>query len=199
MREPNNIIQVASLQPEFMGFIFYPKSKRFVGDHYPVDLTKLIPRPTKKVGVFVNASIDYVITKTKEHQLDFVQLHGGESAEYCQSLQNQGIKIIKVFSIDDSDKPLNLKDFAEVADMFLFDTETKNYGGSGQKFNWNIIESLSINKPFFLSGGIGPEDNALIDVLHHPCFYGVDLNSRFENEPAQKNVEVLKSFIDKIR
>lgn len=198
MRDPSNIDQVVNLKPDFMGFIFYPKSKRFVGDH-SVDLTKRVPRHIKKVGVFVNASIDHVTSKIKEHDLDFVQVHGGESVEYCQKLHNKGIKIIKVFSIDDSGEPLKLKNYAKVTDMFLFDTMTKDYGGSGQKFNWNILESMAIHKPFLLSGGIGPEDTALLNMLNHPFFYGVDLNSRFEDKPAQKNIEVLKAFIEKIR
>lgn len=198
MRDPENMKEVIRLIPDFIGFIFYPKSRRFVGHDFPPINTQLVPDDIKKVGVFVNESIEQVLKKAEKYLLDFVQLHGGESPDYCQELKSRGIRIIKVFSIEDSFNVETIQSYLKAADLFLFDTKTAGYGGSGKKFNWDMLESLVIHKPFLLSGGIGPEDDEHVKKIDHPDFAGVDVNSRFELEPGLKNSELLQSFMQKI-
>ncbi len=199
MREPDNIKEVVNLQPDFIGFIFYSKSKRYVGKDFSPGNTNLVPKPIKKVGVFVNEPVKNVLEMCKIHQLDLVQLHGGESADYCNALKKNGIKIMKVFGVDNSLPNQKIEQFQHVADMYLFDTKTPDYGGSGKKFNWEVIEKLHPGKPIMISGGIGPDDAELLKSVEHPDFYGVDVNSKFEHHPAHKNTTLLKAFMNKIQ
>ena len=199
MRNPENIKEAVNLRPDFIGFIFYKKSKRYVGANFSPNQTKCIPRGINKVGVFVNEPVEHVINIIENHHLDMVQLHGGESVDYCQSLKNTGKKIIKVFSIGNSLPREKINEFHQVTDIYLFDTKTENYGGSGKKFKWDILKKLNPGKPFIISGGIGPEDVEGIISFDHPDFYGVDLNSKFEIEPALKDAGLLHTFINKIR
>lgn len=199
MREPDNIKEVVNLRPDFIGFIFYNKSKRYVGKDFSPNHTKLVPAEIKKVGVFVNEPVKNVFAQCKKHHLDLVQLHGGESVDYCYSLKKNGIKIMKVFSIDSLLPNEKMEEFQQVADIYLFDTKTENYGGSGKKFNWEMLKKLHPGKPIMISGGIGPDDAALIKSFEHPGFFGVDLNSKFEHRPAFKNSGLLKAFMNKIQ
>ncbi len=191
MKYEDNIKDVAELQPDYMGFIFYDKSKRnFVGQ------LPILPRNIKKVGVFVDALLGEVLDKIEEYDLQAVQLHGEESPEYCHELQK--VEVIKVFSVGRTFDFRILKPYEDVCDYFLFDTAGKERGGNGIVFDWNVLRNYSSDKPFFLSGGIGLDEIENIkkfkksDLSRH-CFC-LDLNSKFEEVPGLKNVEKIKYF-----
>lgn len=196
MRNPENIIELSALHPDFMGFIFYKKSPRYVGDLLPEILTNI---SAKKVGVFVNEGIQQICSLASKYNLDAIQLHGKESVETCKLVKRNGLICIKAFSIE---KPEDFEasiDYDSCADFFLFDTKTPAYGGSGQKFDWSILEHYKGKKNFFLSGGISLEDVENIKALNHPKLYCVDINSKFETEPAMKNIEQIKIFFQQMR
>ncbi len=185
--------QVAALQPEYLGFIFYDKSPR----DFSAELPQL-PKKIKKVGVFVDAKEEEVLKKIENYQLDAVQLHGHESPDYCRVLKESGTQVIKVFSIKDSFDFSKLTPYEEVVDFYLFDTKGKLPGGNGYAFDWNALNDYPSTKPFFLSGGIGIDE---IDRLHKflksktaEFCHAIDVNSRFEMEPGLKDVEQLKKF-----
>jgi phosphoribosylanthranilate isomerase len=199
MRESTNIKEIAQLKPDWMGFIFYPKSKRYVGDRYDTDpILSLMPE-IRTTGVFVNEDIDLLLSTATKYHLDLIQLHGNESPSYCQRVTDKGLKVIKALGIYQNFKWNALEPYLPVCDYFLFDTSTKEYGGSGQKFDWNILTGYRYNKPFLLSGGIKPEDAGMICSLSHPQFAGIDINSGFETEPGIKDPEKVKYFINEIR
>ena len=194
MKYPDNIRQLLELKPDFIGFIFYKKSKRYVGHN--LNIKKLnIPESIKKVGVFVNTTIGDIKEKIKEYQLDFVQLHGDESPEFCKKLKQTGIKINKAFQVDEDFNFSVLKRYETVCDYYLFDTKTKLYGGSGKKFNWKILEKYDNQKLFFLSGGIDLEDVDAINKLKNLNIFAIDINSKFEIEPGIKNIKKIEKFI----
>ena len=199
MKYPENISGIAALQPDMMGFIFYPKSKRFVGDDFPNDTMQTISSNIKKVGVFVNETNEIILEKYFHYHLDVVQLHGEETPRQCQILQEKNIPVIKAFQVDEDFDFDELMPYQNFCRYFLFDTKTEQYGGSGKSFNWNILQKYSLDIPFFLSGGIGIEniDDAL--QFHHPMLYGLDINSKLEIEPGLKNEEGCKIIIQKIR
>jgi len=192
MKNPENIIEASKLLPDFMGFIFWEKSARYFDDNIPK-----LPESIQKVGVFVNETIENVVDKIQKYQLQIVQLHGNESAEYCSELKKQNIKIIKVFSIANDFDFEDLKPFETVADYFLFDTKGKLPGGNGTKFNWKILQNYPSKRPFFLSGGIGIDEINNIKNLNLPIF-AIDINSKFETEPGLKNVALIKHFKAKL-
>lgn len=199
MRESANIQAVAELKPDLMGFIFYPKSKRYVGDNLNLSfLQKLMPQ-IETVGVFVNESLEKVVEISQKYCFAFIQLHGNELPEYCNDLKNKGVKIIKAFGIHSGFDWNSLLPYQNVCDYFLFDTNTKDYGGSGRKFEWNILDKYHGAISFYLSGGIGVEDVDNILSLEHPNLAGIDINSRFEIEPGLKDVNLLKDFLNKIK
>ena len=198
MKYPDNIKQLADLKPDFIGFIFYNKSKRFIDNN--LNINKLnISNTINKVGVFVNSSITEVKSVMQKHQLDYVQLHGNESPEFCKELQQSGIKITKAFQIDEDFDFSVLVPFNAVCDYFLFDTKTKTYGGSGKKFNWEILEKYDNKKPFFLSGGIDLEDINEIKNLNNLNIFAIDINSKFETEPGRKDIAKIKMFMENIK
>lgn len=201
MRNPENVSRLLALKPDFVGFIFYHKSKRFVEDFPQVSF----PEAIKKVGVFVNESIEEVIRIVEKHKLDFVQLHGDETSEYCKNLSrveqsrevvsgSYKFKIIKAFSVDRNFDFSTTKEYENYCNYFLFDTKGANYGGNGVKFNWKILQKYKENVPFLLSGGISKKDIEEIKKIKHSAFEGVDINSGFEIEPALKNIEEIKKF-----
>ncbi|MDF1516662.1 MAG: phosphoribosylanthranilate isomerase [Lutibacter sp.] len=190
MRDKENISELIALKPDYIGFIFYDKSKRFVVDFPKID----IPSSTKKVGVFVNGSIDEIIEKANKHNLDFVQLHGNETPEFCSALSANNIKIIKAFSVDENFDFSAIKLFERHVSLFLFDTKGNNYGGNGIKFNWELLQNYTGKTPFLLSGGISKNDSAEIMKFKHPAFLGIDINSGFELEPGLKNIKEIKEF-----
>jgi phosphoribosylanthranilate isomerase len=199
MRDSANIRQVAALKPDLMGFIFYPKSKRYVGEDFDLKLVYSLMPEILTVGVFVNLETEALLAIAKKYRFDYVQLHGNESPGYCKEVREEGIKVLKAFGIHDNFDWSTLLPYQKVCDYFLFDTSSKDFGGSGQKFNWNILGQYTIQKPFFLSGGISPEDISNIKNIANPNLKGIDINSKFEIEPGLKNIELIKVFIEKIR
>jgi phosphoribosylanthranilate isomerase len=199
MRDPENISGVASALPDFMGFIFYPKSKRFVGDEFSAKTVQIVPESVKKVGVFVDELPEKVMEICKKLELDVAQLHGNETPEYCREIRNSGLTVFKAFSVDEQFEFSQLEAYSGVCDYFLFDTKGHLPGGTGQKFNWQLLENYKSDVPFFLSGGIGPDDLEAIRHFSHPRWRGIDVNSGFEIEPALKNLEKVIRFIEEIR
>jgi len=195
MKFTQNREEVEKLPIDFLGFIFYPKSKRFVGENTD---SGLFNSEKTKVGVFVDENAFEILGLAKNFGFEFVQLHGKENPKTCQLLRNQGVKVIKAFNLNESFKFEKLQDYKTTVDYFLFDTKTDLPGGSGQKFNWEILKKYTGNVPFFLSGGINPDDAEKIKQLEHPQLFGIDLNSGFEDEPGLKNSEKLGKFIAKI-
>lgn len=184
-----NLEKIASI--DFLGFIFYEESKRFVKISLPEIKVK------NRVGVFVNETESFIKEKIKQYDLDFVQLHGNESAEFCRRIK-KNIPVIKAFGVDSNFAFSILNQFVDAVDYFLFDTKTEKHGGSGVKFNWNLLSNYTLTTPFFLSGGISPNDVSEIKKLSHPAFYGLDLNSGFELEPGIKDVEKVNTFIKEL-
>ena len=199
MRDPENISGVAAALPDFLGFIFYPKSARFAGEDFSLEQLKAIPESIQKVGVFVNELPEKVIEICQKLNLQVAQLHGGESPEYCQQIKASGLTVFKAFSVDDSFDFAQLSGYTAVCDYFLFDTKGCLPGGTGQKFNWALLKNYNGSVPFFLSGGIGPDDLEAIRNFEYPRWRGLDVNSGFELSPALKNVKKLQKFIREIR
>jgi phosphoribosylanthranilate isomerase len=186
MKYPDNIVEVSQLLPDYLGFIFYEKSSRFFDGEIP-EISKSI----KKVGVFVDATLEEIISKIKKYDLNAVQLHGNETPEFCKNIKQENIEIIKVFSVNDDFDFEVVKPFGAVSDYFLFDTKGKLPGGNGITFNWQILEKYNSIKPFFLSGGIGIEDIEKIKQMNLPI-YAIDVNSKFEIEPGLKNINLAR-------
>lgn len=225
MRETDNIREVAELGVDMMGFIFWPDSPRFVKmisaqagiipDYSEERLRKACGKNQQatsetqhpaRVGVFVDDMPQNIVTRVYNYELDYVQLHGNESAVMIENLKRTlipdiapDIKIIKALSIREKDDVKRWREYEGAADMLLFDTKCKTVGGSGERFDWSVLEAYDGNIPFLLSGGIGPDDAERVLKFSHPQFAGIDLNSRFEISPALKDVEELKSFIQTIR
>jgi phosphoribosylanthranilate isomerase len=188
--------QVEELGVAFLGYIFYAQSKRFIGENPE---SNLFNSTKPKVGVFVNENVFEILGLAKNLGFEYVQLHGKENPKTCQILKSQGLKVIKAFNVNEKFKFSETTPFEKVADFFLFDTKTKLPGGSGEKFNWKILEKYKGHTPFFLSGGITLEDAKSIKEIEHPKLTGVDLNSGFEDEPGLKNIEKLKQFIMELK
>lgn len=199
MRESANISEVVTLKPDWMGFIFYPKSKRYVGMDFNPELVQSLMPEIHTVGVFVNEEYEDMIAIARKYKFNMVQLHGNESPEYCNSAQEDGFEVIKAFGINENFDWSVLEPYSEVCKYFLFDTSTKDYGGSGKKFDWQMLESYPYVTPFILSGGIGPDDAEAIKLISIPKFAGIDINSCFEIRPALKDINLLKPFVSKIR
>jgi phosphoribosylanthranilate isomerase len=195
LTDAGNARQVADAGADFAGFIFYPGSKRFVGENPRPDLFLNLPAHIKKVGVFVNEKKDRIIEIAEKYQLDLVQLHGAESAGFCNELKIEGIPVMKAFGIGEDFDFGRLMEYKDTCDYFLFDTRTILHGGSGIKFRWERLEEYDLNVPFFLGGGIGPLDVQKVRNIDHPCFFAADLNSRFESAPGMKDIEIVKAFI----
>jgi phosphoribosylanthranilate isomerase len=197
MKYPDNILEVGSLLPDYMGFIFWEKSARYFDGTMP-DL----PKSIKKVGVFVNESTDIILEKAKKYDLKAIQLHGQESVAFCSDLKSKihaSIEIIKVFSVADDFDFEVLKAFETVCDYFLFDTKGKLPGGNGTTFDWKVLAKYPSEKPFFLSGGIGLEEIKSIQEISKTNLpiYAIDINSKFEIESGLKNIELLKLMVER--
>ena len=191
MRELENISALSELDPNYIGFIFWSESSRFVDKKTPPLDKKII-----KTGVFVDATFDYILTKIKDHQLDAVQLHGQESCSYCKVIKDYGLKVIKSFSIKNTFDFNTLEDYENSCDYYLFDTKGKLPGGNGFNFDWKILNEYPSQKPFFLSGGIGVDNLNEIKKLVKTKLpiHAIDVNSKFETAPGNKNIELLKKF-----
>jgi phosphoribosylanthranilate isomerase len=190
MRDAENIKAVDALHPDYLGFIFYSISPRYIAPGSCLPDTK-----AQKVGVFVNASMEEIIKTTREHGIATIQLHGNENTWFCCDLTDLGYKVIKAFRIDENVDIEYISEYQGCCEFFLYDTKAKAVGGTGKKFDWNILTELDPLGPFFLSGGIGPDDVATIKSLNLKNLIGLDLNSRFELEPALKDVDKLYGFM----
>lgn len=201
MREPENIHRVAEAGADWMGFIFYARSPRFAGSLSPDEISKerAIREPPVRVGVFVDATPEYMMEMGNKYALGYLQLHGNESPDTCYALQKRGYAVIKAFSIADKEDLKLTADYEGRADYFLFDTKCNGYGGSGKQFDWSVLTAYKGQTPFLLSGGINPDSVEVIRNFHHPKLAGLDLNSGFETAPGLKDIEKLKTFIDKIK
>lgn len=194
MRNPENIRQVAALNPDYMGFIFYEPSKRYAEGHITPELLQELPQSIKKVGVFVNASAESIAGTVAKHSLDVVQLHGRETPKVCAAVKDLGVELIKVFSVDDAFAFENTLLYESCADYFLFDTRGKEYGGNGIPFDWELLTGNLSPKPYFLSGGLNLENVKHLDKVR-PTPFGIDVNSGFEKEPGLKKVEELERLM----
>lgn len=186
---------------DYAGFIFYEGSPRYMGKKIKSEDLQNLPTKLQKIGVFVNESREEVLRRIDEYGLDGVQLHGDETPEFCKQISDH-VTVIKAFRINTNQIDIDwmVKEFIDVCDYYLFDKESRSvYGGSGEKFDWNLLQNASIGKSFFLSGGISQNDVSMLKNFQHPFFYGIDLNSRFETSPGVKNMEMLKQFALEIK
>jgi len=193
-----NLQQVAKLKPDYIGFIFYRNSQRYVGNRITTSDLDTVPEDIKRVGVFVNEALDIIQEKIKEFKLDYVQLHGNESSKYCARLFLERIRIIKAFSITEDFNFRNLDAYTPFCSYFLFDTKGELPGGNGIKFNWEILKRYDLRLPFFISGGIGSKDAELLKKLSFTTTFGVDINSQFEIKPGTKDIQKIKVFKQQI-
>ncbi|NLX81244.1 MAG: phosphoribosylanthranilate isomerase [Proteiniphilum sp.] len=194
MRDSENIVAVDKLGVDWMGFIFYPKSSRYV-DTVP----NKMPINAKRVGVFVNEEITVVKQISSKFSLDIIQLHGNESPSFCSELSIGGFTVMKAFSVDDVFPSSLVKSYQHTCKYFLFDTKTESFGGSGKKFDWGILSDYDGETPFLLSGGLSIEDaNELLNI-NHPKLIGLDVNSKFEVSPALKDISKIEHFIKQIK
>jgi len=201
----DQLIQLHELGADYAGLIFYEGSKRFVANKIQKETYGFQNTDIKKIGIFVNADFDTILNAIKDYGLYAVQLHGDETDEFCMELMDQ-TKVIKVFRIvDEQNIDALVEPFQNVCDYFMLDNapvqlqKDNNYGGTGKKFDWKILKKATINKPFFLSGGIGEDDAEKIKNLNHPFLFAIDINSRFEIAPGVKNISKVQNFIKQIR
>lgn len=202
MYEEENVLQlIQQVSPDLMGMIFYEKSPRFV-EQNNIDVSFFKSLPIGKVGVFVNASLAYVLQKVEAYGLAYVQLHGDEDLEYTRRLRSaSSVKIIKVVRVGDEVDWHALRELEAVVDLFLFDTQTEKFGGSGKQFDWSILERYPFQKDFLLSGGVNSGSLGTIQALaiKQPRLIGVDINSKFENESGKKDINKVKAFVEQCR
>ena len=196
MRDAENIREVESLGIDLMGFIFWPRSSRFVAER-----PAYLPTHCKRVGVFVNEDIETIKRIADDYALDFIQLHGQESPDDIRTLRSvcgYGTATIKAFNIATVDDFAQTKPYEGLVNYFLFDTKGKSVGGNGEKFDWNVLSAYDGETPFLLSGGIGPDDAVRVNAFQHPRCIGIDLNSRFELAPGLKDVAALQNFLNEL-
>lgn len=206
MRDPQNILKLAGLKPDYIGLIFYPPSKRYIADPDKNTLASLSSE-IRLTGVFVDEQQEVIIEKVFNYGLSAVQLHGAESPEYCRTLRikfkkfrpEKHVELIKAFGIFPGFDFSTLERYDDAVDFFLFDTKTSEHGGSGIAFDWTILDQYQGEKQFFLSGGLSPENIKGLVKLASKKIYALDLNSRFETEPGLKNIESLRSAFELIR
>lgn len=211
MRDADNIRDISALGVDMIGLIFYPPSPRYVqqfssGAGIIPDYAPDMGKTPLRVGVFVDDMPQNIVTRVYNYKLDYIQLHGNEPRETLENLRatidpdiKPKVKIIKAISVSSAEDIKKYKEYVGAADLFLFDTECKTVGGSGEQFDWQVLEQYDGETPFLLSGGIGPDDAERVKSFHHPQCIGIDLNSKFEIEPALKDVEKLKDFLEKLR
>ncbi|MBC7946739.1 MAG: phosphoribosylanthranilate isomerase [Chitinophagaceae bacterium] len=199
MTLPEQVIALDEMGVDFAGFIFYPKSPRFVANKIPAERMRQIKGHIAKVGVFVNMSYDELMRTVDDYRLDMVQLHGDESAVYCEKVSNY-VTVVKAFRLSDND-PIEwmVKPYHEATDMSMFDTLGAGYGGTGKKFDWNVLRKTNIDKIYFLSGGIEPGDEEkLKEFITEPVgkkMFSIDINSKFEITAGVKDIEKIRSFV----
>ena len=194
MRDAENIRKVEALGVDWMGFVFHRTSPRFVGE-----LPDYLPQRAKRVGVFVDETEEQIMETVQLFRLDMVQLHGHETPDFCSRIRSKGLKVIKAINVQNTFSTEEVSFYERACDYFLFDTKTPLPGGSGQKFDWSSLSAYRGTTPFRLSGGISPDDADRVEAFVHERCIGIDLNSRFETSPANKDIHLLQSFIDKIK
>lgn len=199
MRDESNIRKLVRLQPDYIGFIFYGSSPRFVGENFNPSIVDNIPESISRVGVFVNADRDYILQKSDLYGLKLIQLHGGEPPDFCRDMSDEGISVIKAFHIGAEFDFSTVNPFKSWCKYFLFDTKCSSFGGSGRKFQWDIFEKYDNEIPVFLSGGIGADDSGPIRELDCLNLHAVDINSRFEKSPGIKNIPEIRKFIRELK
>lgn len=211
MRDADNIRDISALGVDMIGLIFYPPSPRYVqqfssGAGIIPDYAPDMGKTPLRVGVFVDDMPQNIVTRVYNYKLDYIQLHGNEPRETLENLRatidpdiKPKIKIIKAISVSSAEDIKKYKEYVGAVDLFLFDTKCKTVGGSGELFDWQVLQAYDGDVPFLLSGGIGPDDAERIKNFHHPKCIGIDLNSKFEIEPALKDVEKLKQFLVKVK
>lgn len=211
MRDADNIRDISALGVDMIGLIFYPPSPRYVqqfssGAGIIPDYAPDMGKTPLRVGVFVDDMPQNIVTRVYNYKLDYIQLHGDEPRETLENLRatidpdiKPKIKIIKAISVSSAEDIKKYKEYVGAADLFLFDTKCKTVGGSGEQFDWQVLQAYDGDVPFLLSGGIGLDDAERIKNFHHPKCIGIDLNSKFEIEPALKDVEKLKQFLVKVK
>ena len=211
MRDADNIRDISAQGVDMIGLIFYPPSPRYVqqfssGAGIIPDYAPDMGKTPLRVGVFVDDMPQNIVTRVYNYKLDYIQLHGNEPRETLENLRatidpdiKPKIKIIKAISVSSAEDIKKYKEYVGAADLFLFDTKCKTVGGSGEQFDWQVLQAYDGDVPFLLSGGIGPDDAERIKNFHHPKCIGIDLNSKFEIEPALKDVEKLKQFLVKVK
>lgn len=203
MTKAEQVKQLDEMGVEFAGFIFYPKSPRYVYKSMPATEIKKIRGKINKVGVFVNPDPDEVLKIVDACGLYLVQLHGDENPRVCERIANY-VSVIKAFRISEDDNiEWKIREYYEAADMYMFDTEGVGYGGTGKKFNWQLLKGQNIRKPFFLSGGISPDDAENLKLFQNDPvakdLFAVDINSKFEILPGVKDMAKVKEFVAKIK
>lgn len=202
MTEPGNIMSVDALGVDLIGMLFYPKSPRYVVDKITdseLFFSVLKKVKAKKTGVFVNETKENLLRYASEFGLDYLQLHGSETPELCRELKEQGFRLIKALNIRSAEDFRKCEEYAPYVDYFVFDTPCAGHGGSGRKFNWQLLDSYKTDRPFLLSGGIGKDDAMAVFEISNPSCAGVDLNSKFETAPGIKDAEMLSRFISQIK
>jgi len=199
MKYPDNIDAVCAAEPDYIGFIFYPKSKRYVGENPDERIFSQVPDSIQKVGVFVNEGPKQVIDTCRKYKIQVAQLHGKESVEYCREIKKSGLTVFKAFSLDDDFDFSQLVAYAPVTDFFLFDTKGKLVGGTGEKFNWQILDRYKLSTPFLLSGGIKYTDCKDLHDLSFSGLIAIDINSGFELKPGLKDSNQVADFVKEMR
>ncbi len=196
MREEANIREVLALEPDYMGFIFYPKSARYVEPILQPEVLANFPTSTKKVGVFVNESVERILLRMDHYHLDMIQLHGDETPEYIETLKSKcDYPIVKAFGVHEDFDFTNVVPYQTLCDFLLFDTKSWQYGGTGHAFDWSVLDRYNQAVPFFLSGGLDPDNIQLVVQNKSWNLHAVDVNSKFEIEPALKDVGLLASTV----
>ena len=198
MKYLENMKAVIKLSPDFLGFIFYSGSPRCMAGTLKPDDVACIPSHIKKAGVFVDETISAILDNVHRYELDLVQLHGQESPEFCKKIKKAGPGVIKVFHIGDAMDWRTLDDYTDHVDYFLFDTKSKNYGGTGKSFNWEVLKSYDADIPYFLSGGVGLDNIGMIREMAIKQPFALDVNSRFEVAPGNKNIEQLTRLTEQL-
>jgi len=201
MTQAEQVAQLAGLGVSFAGFIFYPKSPRYVFRHMTTTQIRK-ENSINKVGVFVNSTIEEVLHLVDECRLHMVQLHGDESPKFCEKISNY-VSVVKAFRLSENDSvEWMIRPFMEVCDMFMFDTMGAGYGGTGKKFDWTVLKKETIGKPFFLSGGIEPGDEEKLKEFEQEpvakALFAIDINSRFEISPGVKDMQKVKLFAERL-
>lgn len=201
MRDAANIKEAASLSPDYMGFIFYPKSPRYVAAIPEGIVLRLKGRGIEPVALFVDEPLEKVIETMERYGFGSVQLHGSESAVYCDKLRERGFKVFKAVSVGASEDIAKCREYDGHADMLVIDNKCRSKGGSGKKFDWSLLDKIDCATPFLLSGGIGPDDAEAVREIYDTMggrMLGVDVNSCFETAPAVKDAAALERFIKQL-